>query len=77
MQALDTMKKLRDTKGYVKLTLDKLPRIRAGLVKLDDECQEWDILKLVESLWKWNDHNPKITHNSKKNEKYKCQMYIK
>ena len=30
------MKKLKDIKGYVRLTLDKLPGIRADLVRLDD-----------------------------------------
>ena len=36
VQALETMKKLKDIKGYVRLTLDKLPGIRADLVRLDD-----------------------------------------
>ena len=40
VQALDTMHKLRDIKGYAKLNLDKLPGIRADLVRLDDEWQE-------------------------------------
>ena len=30
------MKKLKDIKGYVRLTLDKLSGIRADLVRLDD-----------------------------------------
>ena len=36
VQALDPLHKLRDIKGYVRLTLDKLPGIRADLVRLDD-----------------------------------------
>ena len=36
VQALETMKKLKDIEGYVRLTLDKLPGIRADLVRLDD-----------------------------------------
>ena len=36
MQALETMQKLKDVKGYVRLTLDKLPEIRADLIRLDD-----------------------------------------
>ena len=52
VQALDTMNKLRDIKEYVRLTLDKLLGIRADLVGLDDEWQEWDFPKLVESLYK-------------------------
>ena len=31
-QSLDTMGKLKKITGYVRLTLDKLPTIRAGLV---------------------------------------------
>ena len=52
VQALDTMNKLRDIKEYVRLTLNKLPGTRADLVRLDDEWQEWDFHKLVESLYK-------------------------
>ena len=36
MQALETMQKLKDVKGYVRLTLDKLSEIRADLIRLDD-----------------------------------------
>ena len=42
IQALETMKKLKDIKGFVRLTLDKLPGIRAALVRLDDNWQKWD-----------------------------------
>ena len=42
VQAVDTINKLRDIKGYVRLTLDKLPGIRTDLVRLDDEWQEWE-----------------------------------
>ena len=36
VQALETTKKLKDIKGYVRLTLDKLPGIRADLVRFDE-----------------------------------------
>ena len=62
---------MRDIKGYVRLTLDKLPGIRADLVRMDDNWQEWDFPKLVESLRKWADRNPKTIHDSEKHEKYK------
>ena len=52
VKALDTMHKLRDIKWCMRLTLNKLPRIRAELVRLDDEWQEWDFPKLEESLHK-------------------------
>ena len=37
-QALDTMNKLKGINGYVKITLDKLPGIRADMVRLDEDC---------------------------------------
>ena len=51
-QALDTMGKLRDVLGYTRLTLEKLPGIRADLVRLEEDWQ------------KWTDQNPKVVHNS-------------
>ena len=40
VQVLETMGKLREVTGYVCLTLDKLPGIRADLVRMDDDWQE-------------------------------------
>ena len=40
VQALETMKKLKEINGYATSTLDKLPRIRANLVRLDDNWQK-------------------------------------
>ena len=42
VQALETVKKLKDIKGDVRLALDKLPEIRADLIRVDDNWQEWD-----------------------------------
>ena len=36
IQTLESMGKEKDIRGYVRLTLDKLPGIRADLVRLDD-----------------------------------------
>ena len=67
VQALDTMKKLKDIiKGYVRLTLDKLPGIRTDLVRLDDNWQKWDFCQLVDSLRRWIDKNPKTAGNPEK-----------
>ena len=41
--------------GYVRLTLNKLPAIRADLVRLD--WQEWEFHYLVEALRKWCERN--------------------
>ncbi len=42
VQALETMGKLIEVNGYVRLTLDKLPGIRADLVRMDNDWQEWN-----------------------------------
>ena len=67
VQALETMKKLKDIKVYVRVTLDKLPGIRADLVRLDDNWQEWDFCQLVDSLRRWTERNPKTAGNPEKN----------
>ena len=71
VQALDAMNKLRDVKVEESLTLDKVPEIIGDFVRLDDEWQELDFLKLAESLRNWTDRNSKTIHNSEKHEKYK------
>ena len=45
--------KKKDIGGYVRLTLAKLSGIRADLVRLDDNWQEWSFPQLVEALRKW------------------------
>ena len=46
------MGKKKDIRGYVTLTREKLQGIRADLVKLDDNWQEWRFPQLVEALRK-------------------------
>lgn len=58
IQTLESMGKEKEIRGYVRLTLDKLPGIRADLVRLDDEWQEWGFPQLVEALRKWCERNP-------------------
>jgi len=58
VQALETMGKLKEINGYVRLTLDKLSGIRADLVRLDDDWQVWEFHQLVEALRKWCERNP-------------------
>ena len=58
IQALDTMGKLREINGYVRVTLDKLPGIIADLVRLDDDWQEWTFPQMLETLRKGCDRNP-------------------
>ena len=58
IQVLETMGKVKEIGGFVRATLDKLPDIRADLVRLDDDWQEWGFPELIESLRKWCDRNP-------------------
>ena len=44
-QASDTMGKLKEIYGYVRLTLNKLPTSHTDLVRTDDSWQEWDFCK--------------------------------
>ena len=40
MQALDTLRKIEEMKGYVRVTLDKLQGVEADLVR-NDNWQDW------------------------------------
>ena len=57
IQTLESMGKEKDIRGYVRLTLDKLLDIRADLVTLENNWQEWGFLQLVEALRKWCETN--------------------
>ena len=50
LQALETMKKLNDNKGYVRLTLDKMPGIQVDILRLEDNWQESEFCQLADSL---------------------------
>ena len=58
VQALDTMGKIKEMNGYVRVTLVKLPGIRANLVRNDDNWQDWKFQQLVEAIEKWTVRNP-------------------
>ena len=57
VQALDTMGKIKEMNGYVRVTLDKLQGIRAELVINDDNWQGWKFQQLIEVLEKWTVRN--------------------
>ena len=57
LQALETMGKIREVNGYVRMTLDKLEGIRGDLVRTDDKWQHWDFPHLLEALRKWTIRN--------------------
>ena len=58
VQALESMGKLKEISGYTRATLDKLEGIRADLVRLDDDWQQWGFPHLVAALSKWTERNP-------------------
>ena len=52
------MTKMKEINDYVRVTLDKLQGIRADLVRIDDNWQDWKFQQLVEALQKWTVRNP-------------------
>ena len=60
VKALETMGKIKEINGYVRVSLDKLPSIRADPVCLhvDDKRQEWSFPQMLEALRKWCDRDP-------------------
>ena len=67
LQPLETMKKLKDIKGYVRLTLNKMPGIRVNILRLEDNWQEWELCQLADSLRRYTDRNCKTAWNPEKN----------
>jgi len=49
IQTLESMGKEKEIRGYVRPTLEKLPGIRADLVRLDEDWQECRFPQLVEA----------------------------
>ena len=58
VQALETMGKLESVNGYARLILDRLPGIRADLVRDDESWQEWTFQELADALRRWTERNP-------------------
>ena len=58
VQALETLGRIGEVNGYVRLTLDKLDGIRGDLVRTDDDWQSWKFPNLIEALRKWTERNP-------------------
>ena len=53
VQSLDTMGKLKEINGYVRTNIDKLPGIRADLVRIDSDWYNWDFGQFVGQLRQW------------------------
>ena len=57
VQSLDTIGKLKEINGYVRSTIDKLPGIRANLVRIDSDWHYWDFGQFVELQQQWTERN--------------------
>ena len=53
VESFETLGKLKEVSGYVRMTVDRLERIRSDLVRTDDDWQEWKFPELIEALRKW------------------------
>ena len=58
VQALDTLGKLGQVSGNVRMVLDKLDGIRADLTRTDAGWKKWSFQDLLEAIRQWVDRNP-------------------
>jgi len=58
VQSLETLGKLKEISGYVRMSINKLQGIRGDLVRMNDNWREWDFPNFVEALGKWTERNP-------------------
>ena len=72
----DTMGKLKEINGYVRLALDKLSGIRADLVRTDDNWKNRKFYELRESLRKWAERNPIPAHFEHQREHVKKDRLV-
>ena len=66
VQALETLGKLKEVNGYVRMSINKLPGIRGDLIRTDENWQEWDFPKFVYALQGWTERIPVTTRSSDK-----------
>ena len=66
VQAPETLGKLKEVNGYVRMSIDKLPGITGDLVRTDEKCQEWDFPKFVNAPQGWTERNPVTIRTSDK-----------
>ena len=66
VHSLETMGKLQEVNGYVRMTIDTLPGITGDLVRTDDSWRECNFPQLVDELRKWTKRNPIQTKSNEK-----------
>ena len=72
----DTTGKLKEINGYVRTTIDKLPRIRADLVRIDSDWHNWKFGEFAEQVQQWTERNH-INFEKKPPEHQKRQKVYK
>ena len=75
VQAVETTDKFKEINGYVRLTLYKMHRIRADLVRKDNRCQERKFPQLVEALENWIQRNPIALRKNKFQKSFKASQF--
>ena len=60
VQVRDTIKRLREINGYVRINVDKIPKVRLSLVMLKISWKDWTFGDLVNALKLWTERNPLI-----------------
>ena len=71
IQSLETMGKLNQIEGYVRMTLDKLPGIRSDLVRLDKDWHSWNFATFVSSLSEWIERNPRTSRDQGRDDSWR------
>ena len=66
VQVLETLGKLKEVNGYVRMSINILSGIRGNLVRTDENWQEWDFTKFVYALQEWTERNPVTIRSSDK-----------
>ena len=57
VQSLETLGKLRDVAGNVRVVLDKLKGIKCDLVRGHEQWQEWDFRQILQAIKRGKDIN--------------------
>ena len=75
--ALQTLGEGEMLKGFVLSTLNKLPQVKPDLVITDEEWEDWNMEKLIDSIQKWLRRNkPKDDHKDQTEPKKRERSYF-
>ena len=75
--ALQTLGEGEMLKGFVLSTLNKLPQVKPDLVRTDEEWEDWNMEKLIDSIQKWLRRNkPEDDHKDQTEPKKRERSYF-